>query len=132
MDTEAENWRKLNRQLNSLLVSDIAKMQKKRLLILLSAKKSCQLEIAKNIYETFLEFVNKQPECAFMNTRNEITQSIHQLKQESKKFELAQFADSYPSYNKMRLKTTNAELLAFQYWFRIITNLTMTALSNAE
>ena len=67
-----------------------------------------------------------------MNTRNEITQSIHQLKQESKKFELAQFADSYPSYNKMRLKTTNAELLAFQYWFRIITNLTMTALSNAE
>ena len=123
MNSKTANWRELNEQLNSLLVSDIAKMQKKRWLIFLSVKKSCQLEITKNIRAAFLKFVNEQPEYAFMNTRNGITQSSHQLEQEIKEFELAQFDDSWPSYYKMRLKTTNAELIAFEYWLRAIKNL---------
>ena len=123
MDTKAANWPELNRQLNSLLVKNIAETQKKRLLIFFSVKKSCQLEITKNIRTAFLEFVNEQPEYAFMNTRKEIARSIHQLEQEIKEFELAQFDDSWPSYYKMRLKTTNAELTAFEYWLRVITNL---------
>lgn len=122
MDT-AVNWRELNRQLDSSLAKNIAEMQKKRLLIFFSVKKSCQLEITKNIRAAFLEFVKEQPECAFMNTKNGITQSIHQLEQEIKWLELAQFDDSWPSYCKMRLKTVNAELIAFEYWLRVITNL---------
>jgi len=123
MDTKAVDWRGLNRQLDSLLVENIAGMQKKRLLVFFSVKKSCRLEITTNIHKAFLEFVNEQPECAFMNTKNAIAQSIFQLKQEIKEFELAQFDDSWPSYYKMRLKTTNAELTAFEYWLRVITNL---------
>ena len=123
MDTKAVNWRELNRQLDSLLVKDIADMQKKRLLIFFSMKKSCQLEITKNIHDAFLEFINEQPECAFMNTKNAITQLIYQLKQEIKWLELAQFDDSWPSYCKMRLKLTNAELIVLEYWLNIITKI---------
>lgn len=123
MDPKVANWRELNRQLNSLLVKNIAETQKKRLLIFFSVKKSCQLEITKNIRAALSKFVNEQPECAFMNTRKEITQAIHQLEQEIKWLELAQFDDSWPSYCKMRLKTANAELTAFEYWLRAITNL---------
>lgn len=128
MDT-AVNWRELNRKLDSSLAKNIAETQKKRLLVFFSVKKSCQLEITKNIRAAFLEFVKEQPECAFMNTRKGIAQSIHQLEQEIKEFELAQFDDSWPSYYKMRLKTTNAELTAFEYWLRVITNMLMNALS---
>jgi|GEM_PF-2439734 len=123
MDSKAANWQELNKQLNSLLIKGIEDMQKKRLLIFFSVKKSCQFEITKNIHNEFLGFVEKQPECAFTNTKNTITQSIHQLKQEIKWFGLAQLDDSYPSYNKMRLKTANAELKVFEYWLITIINL---------
>lgn len=123
MDSKTANWRELNRQLNLLFVKDIVEMQKKRLLTFFSVKKSSKLEITKNIQKAFLEFINEQPKCAFMNTQNAITQSILQLEQEIKVLELSQLYDSYPSYSKVQLKTANAELETFEYWLYIVSTL---------
>jgi hypothetical protein len=126
MDMKQENWQRLNSQLISTLNEVIVQMQKNRVLQFFSVKKYCQYNVTKDIQASFLDFVNEKPEQAIKNIADTIEQSIHHLKQDIEYLERVRNYELYPAYTKAQLKTANAELETFEYWFRIIINF-MTA-----
>jgi hypothetical protein len=122
------NWQMINAKFYTLLCKNIANAQKKRILLIMSAKNYYKHNVTIDIRNYFLDCLNKRPDQAIINTANNIKQCIYELNEDIKLYENICIYDLFPSYNKARMKTAKAELEAFEYWLGMITNLVVPCL----
>ena len=116
------NWKMLNAKFYTLLCKNIADAQKKRFLLILSAKNYYKYNVTIDIRNYFLDCLSKQPDRALINTANNIKHCMYEFKEDIKLYGNICIYDSFPSYYKAKLKTEKAEFEAFEYWLGMIMN----------